>query len=675
MDKKNQYTNSLINESSPYLLQHAHNPVDWKPWGDKALKQAKKEDKLIIISIGYAACHWCHVMEHESFEDTLVAKKMNNSYVSIKIDREERPDIDQIYMDAAQLMTGRGGWPLNVISLPDGRPIFAGTYFPKEDWKKILDYFADIREKDPQKVEEQAEGIMRGLQQMEVPSLSSSTLEFSDKELKVIAQTAIESIDLQYGGRKGSPKFPMPSVQELLLTSNYFYEDSKTQKALKTTLDRMADGGIYDHLGGGFARYSTDDQWIVPHFEKMLYDNGQLISLYSHAFQAFGDYKYEQTVRETISFCQRELLDESGGFYSSLDADSDGEEGKFYVWSKKEIDELLSEEEALVIKKYYGITKSGNFEGHNILVRSTDIETLAKSEKMSTDQLSSILISAKSKLIDHRSNRIRPGLDDKVLTSWNGLMLIGLTDAYEAFLDENYKLQAIQTGNFIRKNQLNKDGRLWRNYKNGKSSINAFLDDYAFTILGFISLYQITFDEEWLFNAKKMLDYVHQHFFDEASSMYHYTSDIDQKLISRKMELSDNVIPASNSAIAEANFLIGTIFYDEPKVVIAKQMVANSLQNIRAYPNYYSNWARLYLLIGKPFAEVAIMGKAFEEKKKELSKPFIPNKVLMGGKKESSLELLKGKLLAETTMIFVCENKSCQMPTEKVEVALKQIRK
>lgn len=673
MEEKHQYTNNLISETSPYLLQHAHNPVDWFPWGPEALDLAKREDKLMIISIGYAACHWCHVMEHESFEDSTIAAKMNANYLSIKVDREERPDIDQIYMTAAQLMTGQGGWPLNVIALPDGRPVFAGTYFPKENWAKVVDYFAEMYRTQPGKMLEQAEKITEGINQLEVPELNETGAPFDATRYASAGNQIIETIDKQYGGRQGAPKFPMPAVYEFLLTQYYYTSDESVKAGLRATLDGMADGGIYDHLGGGFARYSVDETWTVPHFEKMLYDNAQLISLYSHAYQVFGDDKYAQSVRETIAFCNRELSDPSGGYYSSLDADSEGEEGKFYVWSEEEINQTLGSAAAL-FKSHYGVSKRGNFEGHNILERKESIADLANTHDLSNTEVKQQIADSKEKLMTVRDGRIRPALDDKILTSWNGLMIIGLIDAYFALQDEAYLANALKTAEFIKSKQIQPSGQLLRNHKGGQSTISGFLDDYAFTILAFTKLYEATFDQSWLDEALKLKTYVDVHFSDEKTKMYFYTSDEDEKLIARKMELSDNVIPASNSAMAEALYLLGQFYYNQQDLDRAIQMVANMEKDVAANPAYYSNWTRLYGLMGQRHFEVAVVGQEAQAKKLALAEKYTPNKIMLGGQTEGDLALLEGKLAAGKTLIYVCENKSCLLPTEEVEKALSQLK-
>ena len=426
------FRNKLANETSPYLLQHANNPVNWYPWGNEALEKARAENKLIIISIGYAACHWCHVMEHESFEDTSVAQLMNDSYISIKVDREERPDIDQIYMDAAYLLTGRGGWPLNVIALPDGRPVYAGTYFRKNDWTKILLYFKDLYQKEPDTFDQEAGKLTNAMKEMKVPGIDDKSSSFTKNEIEDSFRKIISIIDFSLGGTNGAPKFPMPNIHQFLLTYYFHTEDQKAIEAVKITLDNMANGGIYDHIGGGFARYSTDETWKVPHFEKMLYDNGQLVSLFSNAYKITGDETYKKVVYETLEFIKRELTDESGGFYSSLDADSEGEEGKYYVWDKKEIDNLLGNSSELFCD-YYSVSSIGNWEGNNILFINQKREDLLKKYQISEEVFNKTISSSKKILFDVRNKRVKPGLDDKILTSWNALMLRGYVDAYLAF--------------------------------------------------------------------------------------------------------------------------------------------------------------------------------------------------------------------------------------------------
>jgi hypothetical protein len=671
---ENNFTNRLINETSPYLLQHAHNPVDWFPWKKEALEKAKVENKLLVISIGYAACHWCHVMEHESFEDTSVAQVMNDFFVSIKVDREERPDIDQIYMDAAYLLTGRGGWPLNVIALPDGRPVFAGTYFRKNDWLKILLYFKDLYRKEPETFNQEAENLTIAIRGMKVPGIEVKSSSFKKEELEDAFRKIISYIDFSYGGTKGAPKFPMPNIYEFLLTHHFHTKNLEAIEAVKTTLDNIANGGIYDHIGGGFARYSTDGVWKVPHFEKMLYDNGELISLYSNAYKVTGDEHYKKVVYETLEFIEREMTDSSGGFYSSLDADSEGEEGKYYVWSKVEIENLLGENSELFCD-YYSVSSVGNWEGKNILFITQKREYLLKKYQITEDVFDKLITESKKILLKERNKRVRPGLDDKILTSWNVLMLRGYVDAYAAFGDKQFLSAALRNGNFILNKMMTEEGRLNRNYKNSKSNINAFLDDYSHTIEAFISLYEATFDERWIYNAKMLADYVRLHFLDTETRMFFYTSDIDDPLIARKIDFSDNVTPSSNSSLAIGLFKLSRFFYNEGYDELAKNLVRAIKQSAIKNPTFHAYWLIAASNLTFPFYEVGFVGEDFETKKSEIEKNYLPNISLFGSKQKGTLELLKDRYNAGKTMIYVCENRVCQLPLEDVNKALEQILK
>lgn len=667
------YTNALIEESSPYLLQHAHNPVDWYPWGHKALQKAKDENKMLIISVGYAACHWCHVMEHESFEDPEVAELMNNYFVCIKVDREERPDVDQIYMDAANLMTGRGGWPLNALALPNGQPFYAGTYFPKAKWMEVLQYFANVQQNKPDALVAQAEKVTQGIRSLENVPLKNEEAVFEIDDLRESFEKWIPGIDMKRGGGDRAPKFPMPCIWEYMMQYGYMTADEQALQALKVTLDNMAYGGIYDHLGGGFARYSVDADWHVPHFEKMLYDNGQLVSLYTHAWQATHDPVYKAVVFETLDFIEREMTSKEGGFYSSLDADSEGEEGKFYVWYKDEIDNALGSASALFCD-YYDVSAKGNWEhGKNILRRTEPDSTFLERTGIDQQELAELLVDAKNRLMAIRSARIRPGLDDKILTSWNGLMLKGYAEAYMAFGEKRFLKAALKNANFLVKNAMDSQGGLSRNYKNGKSSIPAFLDDYAFTISAFIALCEATFDEEWLQKARSLNAYVLEHFFDETSGMFFYTHNNHSKLIARKKELSDNVIPASNSEMAKNLFILGQYFDDDGYITKARQMLVNMRDDVHRNLYFYANWSILEAhLVSEPY-EVAILGDDAQEKLRAFKQRYLPNALYLGGKKEGSLELLKGKLTKGQTTIYVCQNKTCRLPVTEVPEAVKQI--
>ena len=665
------HTNALIDESSPYLLQHAHNPVDWMPWGPAALEKAEREQKMMIISVGYSACHWCHVMEHESFEDSLVAQIMNENFVCIKVDREERPDVDDVYMTACQLTSGRGcGWPLNAFALPDGRPVWAGTYFPKDQWTSLLKQFITIQKEDYAKLEESAGKITQGIKSSSELEIASISRDYTNEDINKIGTEMLSIMDWKEGGRTDAPKFPMPSIFEFLLQKHYETGDKKALEAVELTLDKMAYGGIYDQLGGGFARYSTDEYWLVPHFEKMLYDNSQLVSLYSHGYQVTKKTLYKDIVEQTLEFVERELMNDSYGFYSSLDADSEGEEGKFYVWQEEEINALIGDKKkADIFKSYYSVKTHGNWEETNILAIDETFEI--KKTGLSAEAVQSILDEGRTLLMRERDKRIRPGLDDKILTSWNGLMLKGYIDAYKAFGTQHYLDVALKNADFILKNVTNEEGRLNRNYKDGKSSINGFLDDYATMIDAFLALYEVTFNEKWLERSEEMTQHVISHFTNEKNGMFFYTSDLDEDLIAKKMGVTDNVIPSSNSMMARNLHKLGTITYNNDYITKSKQMLANMEQQVieDGQPNFYSNWSQLYQNSVDPVYEVAVLGDESVQKALDLQRAYLPNAYFLGGKNEGSLELLSDKLQDGRTMIYVCQNKVCKIPTDDVEKA------
>ncbi len=669
--------NQLQHETSPYLLQHQNNPVNWFPWKEDALQKAQEENKLLIISVGYAACHWCHVMEHESFEDETVAKVMNDHFISIKVDREERPDIDQIYMNAAMITTGHGGWPLNVIALPNGKPIFAGTYFPKQNWIKILLYFHDLYKKETQKLIDQAERITQGLHEIEHIPLFKTERIIDVKLQFAIWQNWHDKIDYEFGGRIGAPKFMMPNNYDYLLRYFHHSKDSEVADAIKITLKKMAFGGLYDVIGGGFARYSVDAQWKIPHFEKMLYDNGQLLSIYALAYQLTKRPMYKSVVAKTVNWLEREMTDESGGLYSSLDADSEGVEGKFYCWHYNEAIEIIKEcnNDFLPEQKFiefftelYNLTEEGNFEHRmNVLFRTEDHEYFMEKYGITNEVFQEKLHSIHQLLFEKRKEKTRPATDDKILTEWNAIAIKGLCDAYKAFGDEQYKNKAIQTTEFILQHCKKDDFRLDRNYKNGISNINGFLQDYAFFIEALIALHQITLEEKHLTDALHFTEYTLQHFYNESNGMFYLTSDLDKKLITRSMDSSDNVIPAANSTMAKNLFLLSK-YFDKPEYEqMSSTMLNNVLDDVIKNPIYYSNWAivlDMHLHVNK---ELVIIGKDAIEKLHAINQYYLPNILITGSVKPSNLPLLKDRFVDGKTLFYVCENKSCKIPSEDID--------
>ncbi|MEZ4922232.1 MAG: thioredoxin domain-containing protein [Crocinitomicaceae bacterium] len=670
-DPNHKYTNALINESSPYLLQHAHNPVNWVPWGEEAFEKAQLEDKLVLVSIGYSSCHWCHVMEHESFEDEGVAELMNEHFVCIKVDREERPDVDQIYMSAVQLMTGQGGWPLNCFTLPDGRPIYGGTYFPKNKWVEILNSLHEAYTNKKEEMIKYANDLTQGVNDYELISVKAEEKAFNKEKLDEMVVSWSRNFDNLSGGPNRAPKFPLPNNYDFLMHYAHTYHDTAVMQHVDITLQKMAFGGIYDQIGGGFARYSTDINWKVPHFEKMLYDNAQLVSLYSHAYQRKKDPLYKHIVYQTLEWVEREMTSKEGSFYSALDADSEGEEGKYYVWDKEELKSLLGEDYEL-IKDYYNVNSRGLWEGNYILLRHQTDSSIAAEHNLDLDDLFTKVEKANKILLNKRDERIRPGLDDKSLTSWNAMMTIGYLDAYQAFGEQKFLEAAIENLKWMEKYQIKDNGSMYHSYKNKHAKIDGFLEDYAHVLNMYVKFYEVTFNESHLNTAEKIMQYVNLHFLDQNSGMYYFTTDGDKNLVARKMELSDNVIPASNSVMAIALWKLGALYDNQDYKDKATQMVANVYADIHTYGPAYSNWSTLIMHMIEPYYEVAITGKDWESKVKELNGYYIPNKILMGGT-EGNLPLLQGKFTNETT-IYVCVNKSCKMPVDNVSDAIPQLR-
>ena len=670
----NSQPNRLIEASSPYLLQHAYNPVNWYEWGPEALQKAKDENKLILVSIGYSACHWCHVMERESFELVEVAEVMNAHFVCIKVDREERPDIDQIYMMAIQLMTGSGGWPLNCICLPDQRPIYGGTYFKKEDWINVLSSVSNLWAQEPEKAFQYADRLTDGIKNSEKIVFNNNSNALSRTDLLEIIEPWKRHFDMVEGGYNRAPKFPLPNNWQFMLRFSRLMEDDATHVSVMHTLEKMAMGGIYDHVGGGFARYSVDGQWHVPHFEKMLYDNAQLLSLYAEAYQYSRAPRFKEVADETVSWLKREMLSKEGLFYSALDADSEGVEGKFYVWSKQEFDEVLGTGAAL-LHDYFDVTNAGNWEEEetNIIRTKYSEEEYAQVKGITVLELQAAILEAKMKLLERRSNRIRPGLDDKCLTAWNAMMIRGLVDSAQIFENDEYYQIAVKAANFILKELKTIEGSLYRNFKNDKRSIPGFLDDYAFFIDALLGLYETDFDERWLEEAKQLANYVLSKFHDPESPMLFYTSVDGETLIARKHELMDNVIPASNSVMAQNLQKLGLLFDVPDFSERAAAMLKSVHPQIKTYGSAYSNWAiqLLYEVFG--INEIAIAGENPLEKIREFNHDYIPNKLFLAGT-NSQLPLLKDKQGLETK-IYICKNNACQLPVETVDEALQLITK
>ena len=669
--------NDLINETSPYLLQHAYNPVNWKAWNKASLKEAKEQNKLIVVSIGYSSCHWCHVMEEESFENDSIAKTMNDNFINIKVDREERPDIDKVYMSAVQLMTGKGGWPLNCITLPDGRPVFGGTYFTKEQWSKILIDISKLYKENPDKVEEYAQQVTEGIKTSELITINKEEAVFNNEEIITAINLSKEQLDLIHGGLKGAPKFPMPNTLDYLIRYQYHFNDPEILDYIKQSLTKMAYGGIYDQIAGGFSRYSVDDRWHIPHFEKMLYDNAQLVSVYSKAYLQDKNELYETIVKETLTFINDELSADNGAYYSSLDADSKNEnkeleEGVFYSWTKEELKTLIKDYE--LFADYYNINPSGFWEKDlYVLIRNQSNTEFAKKHNLTKKELKEKIKSWKTMLLATRNKRNKPNLDDKILTSWNALMLQGYVDAYKAFGNQIYLKNAVRIGEFILNNQLREDGGLNRNFKNGKSTINGYAEDYATVIQAFISLHEISLDEKWLILSKTIMEYTITHFYDPESGLFFYTSNKDPNLIARKIEINDGVISSSNSIIGNSLFKLGHYFYDKKMTKLSEQMLNTLKKEIIKTPFAYTNWLHLMTNFTKPYYEVAVVGKNANTVAKKLYSNYLPNILISASDKESEIPLLEYKYLEDKTLIYVCVNGTCKLPLADVSKAIKSI--
>ena len=669
--------NDLINETSPYLLQHAYNPVNWKAWNKASLKEAKEQNKLIVVSIGYSSCHWCHVMEEESFENDSIAKTMNDNFINIKVDREERPDIDKVYMTAVQLMTGKGGWPLNCITLPDGRPVFGGTYFTKEQWSKILIDISKLYKENPDKVEEYAQQVTEGIKTSELITINKEEAVFNNEEIITAINLSKEQLDLIHGGLKGAPKFPMPNTLDYLIRYQYHFNDPEILDYIKQSLTKMAYGGIYDQIAGGFSRYSVDDRWHIPHFEKMLYDNAQLVSVYSKAYLQDKNELYETIVKETLTFINDELSADNGAYYSSLDADSKNEnkeleEGVFYSWTKEELKTLIEDYE--LFADYYNINPSGFCEKDlYVLIRNQSNTEFAKKHNLTKKELKEKIKSWKTMLLATRNKRNKPNLDDKILTSWNALMLQGYVYAYKAFGNQIYLKNAVRIGEFILNNQLREDGGLNRNFKNGKSTINGYAEDYATVIQAFISLHEISLDEKWLILSKTIMEYTITHFYDPDSGLFFYTSNKDPNLIARKIEINDGVISSSNSIIGNSLFKLGHYFYDKKMTKLSEQMLNTLKKGIIKTPFAYTNWLHVMTNFTKPYYEVAVVGKNANTVAKKLYSNYLPNILISASDKESEIPLLEYKYLEDKTLIYVCVNGTCKLPLADVSKAIKSI--
>ncbi len=689
------FTNKLISETSPYLLQHAHNPVNWFAWGEEALQKAIEEDKPILVSIGYSACHWCHVMERESFENEETAKLMNENFINIKIDREERPDLDHIYMDAVQAISGSGGWPLNVFLTPAKKPFYGGTYFPPQrafnraSWKEVLTGVAQLYKDKRQEVETQADELIKHIEQSgslfnkkDIINIEQQEV-FMREECDDIFINIIKQADKKWGGFGNAPKFPQTFTINYLLR---YYHYTKNEEALQhalLSLDKMLQGGIYDQLGGGFARYSTDSEWLAPHFEKMLYDNALIISSLCDAYQITKKEEYKKTIEHTLNFLIRELTparmtrsdgDEEGGFYAALDADSEGVEGKFYVWSYDEVNEILKDDAELFCE-YYDVSQDGNWEHTNILRVFVPLNEFAQKKNINVNKLEEILSSSAKKLLQQRGKRIRPMLDDKILLSWNAMMTTALCKASAAFNNSEYKKIAIRNFEFLfsKFKADEKTFELYHTYKNGIAKYPAFLDDYGCMIESCIHLQEITSEEKYLEYAKSFTEYVLENFSSEKEDFFYFTNKNQKDIVVRKIEIYDNAVASGNSLMAK-NLMYLSLVFNKPEW---RKKAFAGLQNLSGiiikHPTSFGNWACSFIDVAAEINEIAIIGKDMEKSRTELLQYFIPNKILQSHKTgNEAYPLLSGKIISDDTLIYLCKNYTCLSPVKNVSQLVNQ---
>jgi uncharacterized protein YyaL (SSP411 family) len=668
------HTNRLIHESSPYLLQHAHNPVDWYPWGDEAFEKSRNENKPILLSIGYSACHWCHVMERESFENEEIAALMNNLFVNIKVDREERPDLDEIYMNAVQMLTGRGGWPMTMFLTPERKPFYGGTYFPPEDrqgmpgFPKILVGVANAYRDRPQDVEKSVTQILTGLQRMSQSSDSAPS--FSPEIIAQSADQIARSYDSDHGGLGQAPKFPHAGVYELFLREYHHSKERRFGDMVTHTLLRMAGGGIYDHLGGGFHRYSVDQKWLVPHFEKMLYDNAQLVGIYAKAHCATGDPSFKQVVEETVDYLLREMLHAEGGFYSTQDADSEGEEGKYFVWTQDEINRILGEETGEIFGRIYDVTDFGNFEGKNILHPVLTVNQAAKLFRKEPNEIAALVRDAKIRLFGEREKRPKPFRDDKILTSWNGLALSGLAEAIKIVPRSDYVDAARQTVAFFY-NKMFRGDLLLHTYKNGHAKILGYLDDYALLALGLLDFYEAEFDRSNLERADRLATIMIREFWDDTDGAFFSTGKSHEQLISRAKPVYDSSVPSGNAAATQLLLRLYYFTGSADYLKRAEKALRSYYEGMQNQPFGFAHMlCALDLFLKKP-KEIVLVGRRSDHKTVELLQRiqalYLPNKTLQLIGPEEPLErispLLAGKRqLDDEPTAYVCHNSTCSTP-------------
>ncbi len=668
-----QFSNRLKNSLSPYLLQHANNPVDWYQWGEEALQLSLQSNKPILVSIGYSSCHWCHVMERESFEVEETAKIMNDHFINIKIDREERPDLDHIYMDAVQAMTGSGGWPLNVFLTPQLKPFYGGTYFPPKNahgrlsWTETLLSVSHAYNHRNEEIENQAEKLTEHINKSNlIKKTKADNFDNIADNLQKIANNILAKADIDWGGFGSAPKFPQTYSIQYLLRHYHFTKEKKSLNQALLSLDKMILGGIYDHIGGGFSRYSTDEKWLAPHFEKMLYDNALLISVISEAYQITNNELYATTIQQTLEFVEREMMSNEHAFYSALDADSEGVEGKFYSWSKKEIEKILNGKSKLFCE-VYNITEHGNWEHTNIVWLTNSIKNYAEINNLEFKTLTETLSGCRNLLLKEREKRIRPLLDDKSLCSWNALMNSAYCKAFAATENEHYRNVAIKNMDFILSNFF-KNGELMHCYKNSQAYINGFLDDYAYLIFALIQLQEITGNQDYLLKAKELSNYVIVNFNNEDSPCFYFTQKSQKDIIVRKVDVYDGATPSANAILTYSFYYLSFVFIDSNFSKKAKEMV-NSLQTaLINYPTSFGAWASVYQIINSGIKEIIVTGTPAKTEILKIVKHYIPNKILLVFEnKNSAFETISSdKIFSNEALFYLCEKETCYPPQKNL---------
>ncbi len=668
--ENHEFTNDLINETSPYLLQHAHNPVDWKAWSDDIFKKASEENKLVVLSVGYSTCHWCHVMEEESFEDTEVAKLMNDKFVSIKVDREERPDLDMVYQTALQLVNGTGGWPMNAIIMPNGSPVFLGTYYEKEEWKNILVKFSTEYEKNPEKMTEYATMLAGGVQEVyDQPAKQLANAITSDKFVNGITEWAT-LWDEQWGGNLGQQKFILPANLTMLLDYAVLQQDGEAENHVINTLDKVIHGGIYDHVDGGFFRYSTDNTWKVPHFEKMLYDNAQLVYLLSKAYKLTKNKEYKTKVEETLKFLKVEMRNKDGGYFSAMDADTNGEEGVYYVWKKEELQSLLGDDFEL-FSKYFNIEDSQVWEDGNYVLNNTiSKDKFLKEFDLSEKAFDKKKENWKSTLYQARQKREKPTKDYKILTSWNALLIDGLLEAYKAFGDEIYLREAVSIFNYLQQHNY-KGGELVHSYTKDSKQKEVFLEDYAFLAKSAFVLYEVTLDVSYLQTSKELMN-IGSEKYKSNSELFYY--NVSSDLVPSIINTSDGVVPSANAVMAQNFMQLGHLEYNTDFLKKAELMGSLITSDFESHAVSYGAWGSLLLQQAYPFYEIVVVGNNAKQLLSEIHETYIVNSIIVGSTVESDISLFKDRFNEDKTFIYVCQNNTCKLPVKTVSNAFEQMK-